>query len=204
MLWDIPVTYTVGAGLTYAPVNYDGKFHGPVTVRTALANSYNIPAVKLLDGVTVERMLEGARGMGIRSLARDRNWYGLSLTLGGGEVTLLELTAPSPPWRTVAGTSSPTPVLAITDSLGRPVDLPGLTSPQPRQAVSPAAAFLVTDILSDNAARTPRSAPNSLLKLSRPAAAKTGTTTDWRDNWTVGYTRYLVAACGPATATAIR
>ena len=192
VLWDIPVTYTVGAGMTYAPVNYDGKFHGPVTARTALANSLNIPAVKLLDGVTVERMLEGARGMGIQSLSRDRNWYGLSLTLGGGEVTLLELTGAL----RHAGERRPIrrtdPILAIRDSLGRPVDLPGLTSPQPHQAVSPAAAFLVTDILSDNAARTPMFGPNSVLKLSKPAAAKTGTTTDYRDNWTVGFTKHLV------------
>ena len=180
VLWDIPVTYTVGAGMTYAPVNYDGKFHGPVTARTALANSLNIPAVKLLDGVTVERMLEGARGMGIQSLSRDRNWYGLSLTLGGGEVTLLELTGAFATLANGGQYVAPTPVLAIRDSLGKPVDLPGLTSSQPRQAVSPAAAFLVTDILSDNAARTPMFGPNSVLKLSKPAAAKTGTTTDYR------------------------
>ena len=129
VLWDIPVTYTVGAGMTYAPVNYDGTFHGPVTTRTALANSLNIPAVKLLDGVTVERMLEGARGMGIQSLSRDRNWYGLSLTLGGGEVTLLELTGAFATLANGGQYVAPTPVLAIRDSLGKPVDLPGLTSP---------------------------------------------------------------------------
>jgi penicillin-binding protein 1C len=193
VLWDIPVTYTVGAGTTYAPVNYDGKFHGPVTVRTALANSLNVPAVKLLDGVTVERMLTAARGMGIRSLSRSRDWYGLSLTLGGGEITLLELTGAFATLANGGQYVAPTPVLALRDSLGRPVALPGLTTPQPIQAVSPAAAFLVTDILSDNAARTPLFGPNSPLKLSKPAAAKTGTTTDFRDNWTVGYTRHLIA-----------
>ena len=93
ILWDVPVTYTVGNSMTYTPVNYDGKFHGPVTVRAALANSYNIPAVKLLDGVTVERMLKAAEAFGIRSLNRGKEWYGLSLTLGGGEMTLLELTS---------------------------------------------------------------------------------------------------------------
>ncbi len=192
VLWDIPVTYTVGTGLTYAPVNYDGKFRGPVTVRTALANSLNVPAVKLLDGVTVERMLAVARDMGIASLSRGRDWYGLSLTLGGGEVTLLELTAA---YATLANRGQyvrPTPILAARDSQGRPVDLPGLTRATPVQVVSPAAAFLVTDILSDNVARTPMFGPNSPLKLSKPAAAKTGTTTDFRDNWTVGYTRHLV------------
>ncbi len=193
VLWDIPVTYTIGTGLTYAPVNYDGKFRGPVTVRTALANSLNVPAVKLLDGLTVERMLAVARDMGIASLSRGRDWYGLSLTLGGGEVTLLELTAA---YATLANGGQyvrPTPVLAARDSQGRPVDLPGLTRPTPVQVISPAAAFLVTDILSDNTARTPMFGPNSPLKLSKPAAAKTGTTTDFRDNWTVGYTRHLIA-----------
>ncbi|MDQ1300263.1 MAG: hypothetical protein QG637_180, partial [Chloroflexota bacterium] len=124
VLWDIPVTYTVGAGTTYAPVNYDGKFHGPVTVRTALANSLNVPAVKLLDGVTVERMLTAARGMGIRSLSRSRDWYGLSLTLGGGEITLLELTGAFATLANGGQYVEPTPVLAIKDSLGQPVEIP--------------------------------------------------------------------------------
>ena len=119
VLWDIPVTYTVGAGMTYTPVNYDGKFHGPVTARTALANSLNIPAVKLLDGVTVERMLAGARDMGIQSLSRDRNWYGLSLTLGGGEVTLLELTGAFATLANGGQYVAPTPVLAIREQPGQ-------------------------------------------------------------------------------------
>jgi hypothetical protein len=85
--------------------------------------------------------------------------------------------------------SEPNPVLSATDALGRPIDLaPGEA---PKQAVSPGAAFLVTDILSDNVARKPMFGENSPLKLSRPAAAKTGTTTDFRDNWTIGFTRYL-------------
>ncbi|HXF60409.1 MAG TPA: transglycosylase domain-containing protein, partial [Caldilineaceae bacterium] len=105
VIWDVPVTYTVGlpgnlagaqmvAGseMIYRPRNYDERFHGPVTVRSALANSYNIPTVKLLDALGVPRMLEMARAMGVHSLNQDSSWYGLSLTLGGGEVTLLDLT----------------------------------------------------------------------------------------------------------------
>src|SRR5690606_34452403 len=104
VVWDVPVTYTVGlpqnvanAGLSqdalvYRPRNYDGTFHGPVTVRTALASSYNIPMVKLLDRLGVANMLETARAMGLVSLNQSDDWYGLSLTLGGGEVTLLDLT----------------------------------------------------------------------------------------------------------------
>jgi hypothetical protein len=128
--------------------------------------------------------------MGLRSLTRDREWYGLSLTLGGGEVTLLELTAAYTSLASGGRSVEPAAILSITDSLGRQVS-EGERA-EPVQVVSPAAAFLVSDILSDNRARTPAFGNESPLKLSRPAAAKTGTTSDWRDNWTVGYTPYLV------------
>jgi penicillin-binding protein 1C len=190
VLWDVPVTYTVSAGQTYTPVNYDGRFHGPVTARTALANSYNVPAVKLLDGLTVDRMLQGARTMGLHSLTRDTQWYGLSLTLGGGEVTLLELTAAYAALASGGQSVEPAAILSMTDSLGRQVALGERAAAT--QVVSPAAAFLVSDILSDNKARTPAFGADSPLRLSRPAAAKTGTTSDWRDNWTIGYTPFLV------------
>ena len=122
ILWDVPVTYTVGNSLTYTPANYDGKFHGPVTARTALANSYNIPAVKLLDGLTVERMLKAAEAFGIRSLNRGKEWYGLSLTLGGGEMTLLELTSAYATLASGGKAITPQPILAVTDALGRTVE----------------------------------------------------------------------------------
>lgn len=189
VLWDVPVTYTVSADDVYIPANYDRQFHGPVTARTALANSYNIPAVKLLDAITVGRMLDNAQAMGLRSLTRDENWYGLSLTLGGGEVTLLDLTTAYATLANAGTYVEPTPFLALADGLGRPLQ----PSQQAiRQAISPAAAWQVTDILADNTARSPAFGANNPLRLSRPAAVKTGTTTDWRDNWTVGFTRYLV------------
>ena len=162
-----------------------------MTVRTALANSYNIPAVKLLDAVGVARMLESARAMGLRSLSQESTYYGLSLTLGGGEVTLLDLTTAFATLANEGTYVEPTPIRAIADALGRPVA--GWQQSEPKQAVSAAAAYLVSDILSDNTARTPAFGANSPLKLSRPAAVKTGTTTDWRDNWTVGFTPSLVA-----------
>ncbi len=194
VLWDVPVTYTVGSGVTYPPANYDGKFHGPVTVRTALANSYNVPAVKLLDALTVDRMLQSAKTLGIRSLSRDKDWYGLSLTLGGGEVTLLDLTTAFATLASGGRSVTPEPILAVDwTPWASPWTAPCLQPGEPVQAVSPAAAFQVTDILSDNTARTPMFGAASPLKLSRPAAAKTGTTADYRDNWTAGYTRYLVA-----------
>jgi penicillin-binding protein 1C len=190
VLWDVPVTYTVSANNIYTPANYDRQFHGPVTARTALASSYNVPAVKLLDALTVGRMLESAQAMGLRSLTRDQDWYGLSLTLGGGEVTLLDLVTAYATLANAGTYVEPTPFLAVSDRQGRPIQLPQRAV---SQAISPAAAFQVTDILSDNAARTPAFGVNNPLRISRPAAVKTGTTTDWRDNWTVGYTRYLAA-----------
>ncbi|MDI9549017.1 MAG: transglycosylase domain-containing protein [Chloroflexota bacterium] len=204
VLWDVPVTYTVGlpqsiggsgmlAGdaLTYRPQNYDETFHGPVTVRSALANSYNIPTVKLLDALGVERMLEVARAMGVRSLDQSSDWYGLSLTLGGGEVTLLDLTTA---YHTLANAGQYVPpqyLVSLHDSQGRILE--ERASVEPLSVLAADTAFLVTDMLSDNRARTPAFGERSPLALSRPAAAKTGTTNDWRDNWTVGYTRYLTA-----------
>jgi penicillin-binding protein 1C len=191
VLWDVPVTYTIGPGDTYTPVNYDEAFHGPVTARTALASSYNVATVKLLDAVSVPRMLDRARAMGLHSLEQDAGWYGLSLTLGGGEVTLLDLTSAFASLANGGYYVNPELVLAVQDAQGRPVKLD--QPPEAVQVISPEAAFLTTDILSDNAARTPAFGANSPLLLSRPAAAKTGTTSDFRDNWTVGFTRFLVA-----------
>ncbi len=190
VLWDIPVSYTVDLDKVYIPTNYDGKFHGPVTVRTALANSYNIPAVKLVDAVGVERMLQGARSLGVASLDKPTNWYGLSLTLGGGEVTLLDLTTG---FHTLASAGRYQPargILSMESGWGQSIVYP---QPFEVQAISAQTAFLITDILSDNAARTPAFGSTSALRLSRPAAAKTGTTTDYKDNWTIGFTRFLVA-----------
>ena len=121
ILWDTPITYTVTAGQIYTPRNYDERFHGTVTARMALANSYNIPTVKLLDALSVETMLETARALGIRSLTQAPAWYGLSLTFGGGEVTLLDLTTA---FQTLAANGAylpPTAMLSTSDSQGRPV-----------------------------------------------------------------------------------
>ncbi len=195
VIWDTPVRYQIAqtgaADDIYRPGNYDERFHGPVTVRSALANSYNVPAVKLLDAFSVDTMLARAQAMGIGSLNRGSDWYGLSLTLGGGEVTLLDLTTA---YHTLASAGRywpAVPIRLIADNLGQRVEFELATDPA--QVISPAAAYQITDILSDNSARTPAFGASSLLQLSRPAAAKTGTTSDWRDNWTVGYTRNLVA-----------
>ena len=190
VIWDTPTPYPVGMGHFYSPRNYDRTFHGPVTVRTALANSYNVPAVKLLASLGNERLVSKAKEFGITSLTRKPDSYGLSLSLGAGEVSLLELTNA---FRTFANDGLYAPpqfALFMVDDLGR------YRSPPPveqKRIISEGVAFQVTDILSDNEARKPAFGANSRLKLSRPAAAKTGTTTNFKDNWTVGFTKYLVA-----------
>jgi penicillin-binding protein 1C len=202
LIWDVPSEFPPSGKpddtrAPYVPVNYDGAFHGPVTVRFALANSYNIPAVKTLQYVGVyddpatpaeDGFLAFARRMGITTLTRPD--YGLSLTLGGGEVSLLELAGA---YSIIANRGLRVPLTAITkivDYQGtvmfeRP-QLPG------EQAIRAEHAFLITSILSDNSARRAAFGPNSVLELPFPAAVKTGTTNDFRDNWTVGFTPDLV------------
>ncbi|MEZ4867578.1 MAG: transglycosylase domain-containing protein [Caldilineaceae bacterium] len=189
ILWDVPVTYDLGANQFYRPTNYDERFHGLVTVRTALANSYNVPAVRLLDSLGIDRMLESSDTMGLHSLQRS-TWFGLGLALGSNEVSLIDLVTA---YHTLANGGAyipPEVALTVLDSQSQLIN--PLPAVQPVQAISPAAAFQITDILSDNHARATTFGANSPLKLSKPAAVKTGTTTDFRDNWTVGFTRHLV------------
>ena len=205
-IMDVRTEFPDGNRPPYVPTNYDGKEHGLVSVRSALANSYNIPAVKALEHVGIERLKEMARRVGITTLTRDD--YGLSLTLGGGEVTLLEMTAAYAVLAN-AGVRVPTdPIACVLDADGlviwrgnaaetvaacraargtaaRPV------TPGPAQRVlNPQHVYLITSILADLEARRPMFGSSAaLLSLpDRPAAAKTGTTNDYRDAWTVGYT----------------
>ena len=187
VIWDIPVTFKLDAIHTYAPTNYDLKFHGPVRLRTALANSLNVVAVKLLSQVGVPDMVAMGRSMGLQGLDRPVEQYGLSLTLGGSEVTLLSLTNAYATIDNGGRLAPSTPIIAIRDSGGQVID----GHKPAANVVDPRVEYLVTSILSDNEARAMEFGTNSPLHLSRPAAAKTGTTTDFRDNWTVGYTPYL-------------
>jgi penicillin-binding protein 1C len=198
LLWDVPSEFTPSGlpndpGPTYEPVNYDGRFHGPVTVRSALANSYNVPAVKALNFVGIydnpetpvpDGFINFARRLGITTLTRDD--YGLSLTLGGGDVSLLELTGAFSVFANNGRRVPPIAITKITDYNGNIVY--EYQKPQGEQVVRPEHAFLITSILSDNEARRAMFGRNSALNLPFDAAAKTGTTNDFRDNWTVGYT----------------
>ncbi|GFP19331.1 penicillin-binding protein 1A [Candidatus Hakubella thermalkaliphila] len=187
---DERAVFTSEQGEIYLPLNYDGKFHGPVRVREALANSYNVPAVKVLHHIGMPAFLTTAREMGITTFHNDKYW--LSVTLGGGEVRLLDLVSAYGALANRGVRAEPFAISKIVDSQGNilfqqtPVLRPVLGER------GPAIAYLISDILSDNSARIPSFGPNSPLKLSFPAAAKTGTTTDYRDNWAVGYTPELV------------
>lgn len=196
LIWDVPSEFTPSGlendpGPTYKPVNYDGRFHGPVTVRAALANSYNVPAVKALQFIGIYTdggLIAMARRLGITSLTR--NDYGLSLTLGGGEVSLLELVGAYQVFANGGRRIPPVSITKITDRSGAVVF--EYVPPPGEQVLRPEHAFLISHILSDNAARTPAFGPNSVLNLPFQVAAKTGTTNDFRDNWTLGYTPNVV------------
>jgi len=187
LLMDTPVEYPDGAGGVYKPRNYDDKFHGPVLLREALANSYNIPPIKTLEALGIESLKEMAARLGITTLTR--NDYGLSLTLGSGEVPLLEMTGAFQAMANGGVRVPPTAILSIHDSFGRAIDP---IRHQPQRVLRPEHAYLITNILADNEARALSFGPNSALNLSRPGAAKTGTTNDFRDNWTIGYTPDIV------------
>ncbi len=202
LIWDVPASFAPSGDPNdtnprYEPVNYDGRFHGPVTVRDALANSYNIPAVKALEYVGIyddpstpnpDGFINLARRLGITSLNRPD--YGLSLTLGGGEVSLLELTGAFQVLANEGRKVAPVAISKVVDHKGNVIYeyIPS----NGEQIVRAAHAYLLSSILSDNNARAPMFGSNSVLALPFQAAVKTGTTNDFRDNWTVGYTPDLV------------
>lgn len=190
-LWDVVTNFGAdGGGKKYEPHDYDGKERGPVSVRTALATSLNIPAVKMLYLVGVQNVINQLRELGYTTLA-DPSRYGLSLVLGGAEVTLLEHTAG---YAVLAAEGIKRPVVSILkveDDRGQILEE---YQAQEKRVMDQKTARQVTDILSDNAARAPLFGVNNNLTLgNRPAAGKTGTTNDYRDAWMMGYTPSLVA-----------
>jgi 1A family penicillin-binding protein len=184
---DIPSSFTTASGQVYEPQNYDRRFHGPLPLREALATSSNVGAVRVLDAIGVPALLEMAERLGISTLQQHSGRYGLALTLGGGEVTLLELTAAYGAFASGGQQVVPRSVRSIAASGDTPV--PDVAPHAARaQVLSPQIAYLISDILADPYARMAAFGAQSVLDIDRPAAVKTGTTTDWRDNWTVGYT----------------
>jgi len=194
---DVRTAFMTAEGAPYVPQNYDMQWHGPVSLRTALASSYNLPAVKALDAIGVDALISQAQRLGITSFQpasadEQQPPYGLALTLGGGEVSLLELTGAYAAFANGGYKVTPYAIERIEDADGKILWRAESPAQRTVQALDARVAYLITDILSDDDARAPSFGRNSVLRLSRPAAVKTGTTTDWRDNWTVGYTPDLV------------
>jgi len=188
MLTDVRTAFTTSEGTSYVPVNYVHRYHGPVLLRQALGSSMNLIAVKVLQYVGVEQLRILARDLGITSLSQDR--LGLALTLGGGEVSLMELTAAYAAFANGGDRIDPISITRIENRNGQVIfEAP---PPQRHRVIDPRVAYLIADILSDDTARIPAFGEDSVLELSRPAAVKTGTTSDWRDNWTIGFTPSLV------------
>src|SRR4030043_1340878 len=189
LIMDVPTQFPGGAGKPpYEPVNYDGKYRGPMQVRFALANSINVIAVKMLAMVGIKDVLETAFDMGITTLPPTQetlNRVGLSLTLGGGEVRLLDLTAAYSAFMNKGYKIEPAAILKIEDGDGKVLEE---NKPEKgKRVLSEKEAYLIAKILSDNEARSLIFGTNSLLNIKdKTIAVKTGTTNDKRDNWTIG------------------
>lgn len=191
IILDVPTVFS-GGPQPYKPVNYDGRFHGPVSVRNALGNSFNIPAVKVLAINTVGEMIKQARKMGITTF-EDESRYGLSLTLGGGEVKMTEMATAFGVFANNGERIDLVPVLKVEDSKGRVLE--EFKQKSGEKVLSAETSYLISSILSDNGARSAAFGGSSQLVVKgKTVAVKTGTTDDKRDNWTLGYTpNYLVA-----------
>ncbi len=201
MVFDIPIEFDTecnpdGTAIIpgnedkcYMPENFDAKYLGPISFRNALAQSRNIPAIQVLYLAGLKDSLHLAKDMGISSLS-NINQYGLTLVLGGGEVSLLDLTGAYSVFATNGIRNPHQGILRTEDKSGRVLET---YQPHPVQVLPEQTALLINDILSDNAARAPEFGEHSALFIEdRPVAVKTGTTNDYRDAWILGYTPNLV------------
>ncbi|CAN5845638.1 PBP1A family penicillin-binding protein [soil metagenome] len=196
VLMDVPTEWENPGEEPYEPQNYSGSFYGAMSIRDSLANSFNIPAVKATEYVGVQGVMDTARAMGmVDSLQQDASVYGLSIGLGAAEVQLLEHTTT---YATLANNGTyvpPHPIIEIRDSQGSvlfELDEEAVAADS-SQAVPAGNAYQVTSILTDNEARQLVFGPNNLFssteqQLGRPTAGKSGTTDEWKDLWTMGYT----------------
>ena len=188
---DSPISFTSSGTPTYSPVNYDGRFHGLITLRTALANSINIPAVKTLNAIGIPAMVELGKKMGI-STWKEPGSYGLSITLGSADVEMTDMATVYGVLANQGNRVNLNPVLKITDYRG---DILEEKKVEKKEVLSPGVSFIISDILADNQSRAMEFGTNSpLLIQNHNVSVKTGTSDNKRDNWTIGFTpSYLVA-----------
>ncbi len=188
---DSPTTFKVSNTEVYKPVNYDGKFHGKLPLRYALANSLNIPAVKVLSSIGVDEFVNQARKMGITTWD-DSSRFGLSLTLGGGEVKMTDMATA---FGVFANAGNKVPVTDIVKLENAKNEDSNAFQPEKAKVLDEGVAYIMSDILSDNTARQMEFGAGSQLEIpGYKVAVKTGTTDSKKDNWTIGYTpNFLVA-----------
>jgi len=208
MVLDVETDFgTAAGGSSFVPQNRDGQFHGPMHLRQALGSGYHVPAIQVMTWVGVDKVLRTARSLGLTRLGEAANRYGLSLVLGGGEVNLLDMVyaynvmnnmgvmlgRPRPESQPGSRTLDPVAVLRIEDNEGQVLYEYGQA--ERRKILTPQLAYLMNDMLSDRSARCPAFGCPNVMELSgnRPAAVKTGSTNDFRDAWTIGYTPQLAA-----------
>ena len=195
LIMDVPTEFPGGEGQPpYNPVNYDGKYRGPIQVRYALANSINVAAVKMIAMVGIKNVLETAYDMGVTTLPPTKETLsrvGLSLTLGGGEVRLLDMTTAYSAFMNGGYKVDPVAILKVEDVNGKVLEE---NKPEKgKRVLTEEQAYIIADILSDNNARSMVFGPNSLLNIpGKRVAVKTGTTNDKRDNWTIGGNKVAV------------
>ncbi|HLL61019.1 MAG TPA: transglycosylase domain-containing protein [Candidatus Nitrosocosmicus sp.] len=191
VLMDLKTSFPIAGSKDYSPVNYDGKFRGPVQLRFALGNSLNIHAVKLLAMVGIKDFMQKAYDMGLDTMEPTQanlDRYGLSLTLGGGDSNLLALTSAFSVFARGGERKDPISILEIKDIKGKTIFKS--TKPKSKRVLSEGSSYLISHILSDNNARIDAFGPSSLLRIpNKTVAVKTGTTDDKGDNWAIGYTK---------------
>lgn len=193
MIEDSPVQFTSPGSPPYVPKNYDGSFHGNVTLREALGSSYNIPAVRLLANVGVSSLVRLGQQVGLTTWS-DPSRFGLALTLGGGEVRMYDMAQAYGTFANDGQTVPLNPIMEIKNVHGEQIyKNPCVDSVEPcngEQVLKPLTATQITNVLSDNGARSPAFGSRSALVIpNQEVAVKTGTTNSLRDNWTIGYTK---------------
>lgn len=225
LILDTPITYHVPGSEPYTPHNYNNTYRGSITLRAALASSLNVPAVKVLASYGVDKMVEQAKNLGITTWQNPER-FGLSLTLGGGEVKMVDMNVVFGTFANYGKRVELNPILSVTNYKGKLIEKNNCTYSQGEEtnkpnlftkiahlfikpiyaseafggcgtpAIDPRAAFIITDILKDNNARTPVFGQNSQLMIPNHSevAVKTGTTQNLRDNWTIGYTQNYVVS----------